>query len=370
MTRWQEAFRGQRVLVTGHTGFKGSWLCEWLLGLGAEVTGLALQPPTQPSLFEQLRLSGRLRDQRVDLRDLEAVVNVWQAVRPQIVFHLAAQSLVREGFRAPWATFGTNTMGTANLLEAARRQGEACAIVVATTDKCYENDSAGHIFGEDAPLGGHDPYSASKAAAELVVTGYRGAFEAEARPIAVATARAGNVIGGGDWAVDRLVPDFVRAAAAGQPVVIRHPTATRPWQHVAEPLAGYLQLAVALTDPQRTRECQRAFNFGPSPTNEYSVCEVTALLKGVWPCRVEELPAPTGPKEAGALRLDSTRAERLLGWRPVWTCAQAVQRTARWYRDALEEGRNAQALVQQDLDDYTAALTGAGQPPPLAHHGS
>ena len=238
-------YAGKRVLVTGHTGFKGSWLCEWLLGLGAKVTGYSLSPPTQPALFEQLGLAGRLRHIIGDIRDLPGLSRALRKARPDFVFHLAAQPLVRDSYANPVETFAVNLMGTVHVLEALRSVRHPCAAVFITTDKCYENREWAYGYREDDPLGGSDPYSASKGAAELAISSYRRSFFGS-HPVRIASARAGNVIGGGDWAVDRIVPDCMRALEKGKPIPVRNPKATRPWQHVLEPLSGYLWLGACL----------------------------------------------------------------------------------------------------------------------------
>ena len=256
-------YRGKRVLVTGHTGFKGSWLCEWLLALGADVTGLALPPPTSPALFDQLGLASRVKDRRGDIRDLATVRAAVEAARPDFVFHLAAQPLVRLSYAQPVETYATNIMGTVHIMEAVRLAGIACTVVVVTTDKCYENHERAHAYREDEPMGGHDPYSSSKGAVELVVSAYRRSyFSAPDSPVRLASARAGNVIGGGDWALDRIVPDCIRSLQRGEAIPVRNRHATRPWQHVLEPLSGYLWLAARLAGADKTAARIIAAMFG------------------------------------------------------------------------------------------------------------
>ena len=337
---------GRRVLVTGHTGFKGAWLCLWLERLGAEVAAFALPPPEPQSLWARLR-SG-VRSTFGDLRDPNAVRAAVRAARPQIVFHLAAQALVRESYREPLATFATNLLGTAHLLDACRGVEDLDAVIVVTSDKVYANDGGGRAFAEGDPLGGHDPYSASKACAELVTASYRASFFAGGPPIA--TARAGNVIGGGDRSPDRLVPDCVRALEAGEPVRLRYPRAVRPWQHVLDPLAGYLQLAQALARaPART---PRSVNFGPDPASFRTAAEVVdafgAHFGGRPGWRADGAPQPV---EAATLCLSSTLARTALGWRPRLSFEAAVAWTAGWQR-AIQAGEDATAVTCAQIDRY------------------
>ena len=271
-------YRGRRVFVTGHTGFKGAWLSRWLVRVGADVTGYALEPPSDPSLFQALRLQDDVRHIVADVRDHERLTGEMAKARPEVVFHLAAQPLVRESYLAPRPTFDTNVMGTVNVLEAARRSASVSAVVVVTSDKCYRNEGDGRALLEGDPLGGLDPYSSSKGCAELVTAAYAASFFAEGS-CAIASARAGNVIGGGDWAADRIVPDCVRALAAGETVVVRNPEAVRPWQHVLEPLAGYLGLGESLL--QGGHEFAGPWNFGPSPGDQGLTVQ---LGRGAIPC--------------------------------------------------------------------------------------
>lgn len=345
-------WRGKRVLLTGHTGFKGSWLALWLTRLGAEVTGLALQPATEPNLFTLARVGELLPASHwCDLRNVQAVRAQVHAARPQIVLHLAAQALVRAGYAAPIDTYATNVMGTAHVLDALRGQPDVRVAVVVTTDKVYRNREWCYPYREDDPLGGHDPYSASKAAAEIVTASYRDAFLAT-QGVAVATARAGNVIGGGDWAAERLLPDAVRAWAAGQNLHIRHPEATRPWQHVIEPLAAYLRLAERLwDDPARAG----AYNFGPLPHEAATVKNVIKMASCAYAASATSYENNSSqPHEAGWLALEASHARQTLGVVPHWGLSTAVARTMAWYR-AQHGGADARTLCLADLDAWEAA---------------
>ena len=320
-------WRGRRVLLTGHTGFKGAWLRLWLQELGAEVTGFALAPETTPNLSDLL--TDGCRSIIGDLRDAALVQRIVTEANPGIVIHMAAQALVRESYRDPLATYATNVLGTANVLQACRAARQLAAVVVVTSDKVYENDGAGRAFGEGDRLGGHDPYSNSKACAELVTASFRDSFY-RAGP-ALATARAGNVIGGGDWSADRLIPDCVRALARGLPVCLRYPGAVRPWQHVLEPLSGYLALAQGLVQSPTTTP--QAVNFGPDPASFRTVSAVVDAFghsfggRPGWTADGGEHPA-----EAPALTLTSELAARTLGWSPRLTIEQSLAWTADWYR--------------------------------------
>ena len=343
---------GKRVLLTGHTGFKGGWLALWLSELGAHVHGYALQPPTTPSLFETAGVARSVRTSTIaDVRDLAAVTAAVQAVKPEIVFHLAAQPLVRESYRSPVETYATNVMGTVHLLEALRSIDGVRTVVNVTTDKCYENDGRPSPYVENDPMGGHDPYSSSKGCAELVTAAYRRSFLSE-RKVRVTTARAGNVIGGGDWAPDRLVPDFLRSLDAGQELIIRSPDATRPWQHVLEPLSGYLMLAERLCTGKA--EFDGAWNFGPALEDVKAVrWIVERLCSGVPGASWRVDPAPQ-PHEAHALTLDSTKARERLGWRPRWEIGLAIDRTLDWHR-AWRSGADMREVCLRQIAEYEAA---------------
>ncbi len=348
------AFAGKRVLLTGHTGFKGGWLAVWLHDLGAVVTGVGLPPSTEPSFFEDVGVGGLCRHVLGDIRDFEALRRLVRDSRPEVVFHLAAQALVRVSYEEPLDTLRTNVLGTANLLEALRLERQRCAVVVVTSDKCYENREWVYGYRENDPLGGHDVYSTSKGAAELVVQSYRRSFFPPGclpeHGVALASARAGNAIGGGDWAKDRIVPDAVRALSAGRPVPVRNPDAVRPWQHVLEPLGGYLLLAERLLGPDRARFCE-AWNFGPGTGSAQPVRTVVESLVSWWG-EGGWIHAQQGdaPHEAGLLRLSIDKAATHLGWAPRWQLPKAVAQTAEWYRaraaQASPEALHALCLQQ------------------------
>jgi CDP-glucose 4,6-dehydratase len=331
-------YAGRRVLVTGHTGFKGSWMALWLQAMGADVFGLALPASGELNHSRLLRLP--LTEALVDLRDADATRLALQRMRPEFVFHLAAQPLVRRSYREPSATFDINVMGLVNLLEAVRATPSVRVVVNATSDKCYLNHGIERGYREADALGGHDPYSASKACAEIVSASYRSSFlavdDGRGHAMALATARAGNVIGGGDWSEDRLVPDLVRSAVTGTPVRVRYPNATRPWQHVLEPLAGYLLLGQRLR--YDTSASAGAWNFGPDASGELSVAQVIAAIAAHWPAVRHELESAAQPHEAALLQLDCTKARARLGWRPVWDAEVTFERTARWYRNQHASG--------------------------------
>jgi CDP-glucose 4,6-dehydratase len=359
----KDAFRGRRVLVTGHTGFKGGWLTIWLSSLGAEVTGLALPPEPGPGIFTDAAVGETCRSILGDVREPEQVRRAVEQCRPEVVFHLAAQALVRRSYEEPLGTFATNVMGTAHLLEAMRTAGRPCAVVVVTSDKCYENREWSYAYRENDPMGGHDPYSASKGAAELVTQSFRRSFfspgSLERHGVALATARAGNVIGGGDWAQDRIVPDAIRALSAGSPVPVRNPRAIRPWQHVLEPLSGYLVLAAGLLGadgPARERLCD-AWNFGPLPESAQPVEAMVRLLVEAWGSGSWVVtPQSQAPHEAGLLRLAIDKAVVALGWAPRWELRKAVEATASWYREHQRRPGAAElrALTERQIADYCA----------------
>ncbi|MCZ8325615.1 MAG: CDP-glucose 4,6-dehydratase [Sphingomonadaceae bacterium] len=351
-------WQGRRVLVTGHTGFKGSWLALWLHRLGAEVTGIALDPPTTPSLFAEARIAELVDHHVCDIRDLARVHEIFAKARPEVVFHLAAQPLVRLSYEQPVETFDTNVMGTVHLLEAARLVGSVEAFVCITTDKCYENREWVWPYRESDPMGGYDPYSSSKGCAELVVSAYRRSFfpvqAIGEGGMALASVRAGNVIGGGDWALDRLLPDLVRAFERGEAPAIRSPSAVRPWQHVLEALHGYLLIAERLLADEG--EFADAWNFGPADSDARPVSWIVAQLQALW--GETKPPQPwTGavPHEAGLLRLDTSKARALLGWSPVLPLGEALGWIVEWHK-AFAAGGDARHLTQDQIDRYRALL--------------
>lgn len=334
MIQFCDIYRGTRVLITGHTGFKGSWLSFWLNELGAQISGISLDPETQPNHWDQLNLS--IDDQRLDIRNADKLREVVETFRPDIVFHLAAQPLVRRSYREPIDNWSTNVMGTAHVLEACRHVKSVRAIVVVTTDKVYANQEWPWGYREADRLGGHDPYSASKAACELLIDSYRKSFFNHENAPFLASARAGNVIGGGDWSEDRLIPDLVRSVSKHKPLVIRSPHATRPWQHVLECLAGYLLLGQRLLE--KRLEFTEAWNFGPAPEDNRTVAEVLTLLQAHWPELKWEQTETPQPHEATLLYLDHAKAKGILDWQPIWSLDQAMQSTADWYRQFQEQG--------------------------------
>ncbi|MBM4021639.1 MAG: CDP-glucose 4,6-dehydratase [Planctomycetes bacterium] len=358
-------FAGRKVLVTGHTGFKGAWLSEWLLGLGAEVIGYALPPATDPALCDQLGLAARVQHVVGDVRSAATIAEVVHSTRPDFIFHLAAQSLVRPSYEQPVETFATNVTGTINLLEAVRATTSRCVVVVVTSDKCYHNREWMYGYREEDPLGGHDPYSASKAAVELATAAWRASFF-RASAVRVATARAGNVIGGGDWAADRIVPDCVRALQAGRPIPIRNRLATRPWQHVLEPLAGYLWLAACLDGvpgPAAGEPLDSAFNFGPDAGGTRNVSALVDALLAHWPGEWADAADGQAPHEARLLHLANDKAARLLGWRPVWSFERTVAETVAWYRESAAAGPAGIAnRTRRQIAAYTTEAATAGQP--------
>jgi CDP-glucose 4,6-dehydratase len=347
-------YRGRRVLVTGDTGFKGSWLALWLSELGAEVTGLALPPERGDDHFPMLALDRVIRHVDGDIRDREALYRVFGEAQPEIVFHLAAQSLVRRSYAEPIGTFETNVLGSVNVLEAVRCTPSVISLVYVTSDKCYRNREWVWGYRESDELGGRDPYSASKAAAELVFSSYRDSFLAAREKLGAASARAGNVIGGGDWAPDRLVPDCIRSLQLGQPIRLRNPASTRPWQHVLEPLHGYLLLGLRLIeDPRRF---SGPWNFGPDDSAAQSVEEVARRIVALWGSGsiVREAEA-AAPHEAGRLHLNVDKARLQLGWKPKWTFERAVAEAVAWY-SAVNQGVPAADASRHQLQTYMEQL--------------
>lgn len=338
-------FKNRRVLVTGHTGFKGSWLVLWLQLLGAKVTGISLPPETSPNHWNLLGLD--VESFHLDIRNGELLRQKILATKPEIVFHLAAQPLVRRSYQRPLETWATNVMGTANVLDACRQVEKLAAMVIVTTDKCYENKEWVWGYREIDPLGGHDPYSASKAGSELVASSYRHSFFNTPSGPLLATARAGNVIGGGDWSEDRLIPDLVRSVEAGKPLEIRSPNATRPWQHVLECLSGYLMLGQKLLEGNKS--CADAWNFGPDREGNRQVKQVLAALKADWPTMEWRCGDTPQPHEAQLLHLDSSKAREQLHWRPVWTFDEGVAATGEWYRAWMDR---SDVVSHKQLQNY------------------
>ena len=372
-TQLKKAYEGKTVLVTGHTGFKGSWMSEWLLMLGARVVGIALPPDTDPALFDQLGLAERLEHQILDIRDSQALKRRVLEAQPDFILHLAAQPLVRLSYTEPVETWETNVMGTVNLLDALReldqhyaQSHKTCASVFITTDKCYENREWLHGYREEDALGGYDPYSSSKAAAELAIAAYRRSFFSvetanQAPRIGIASARAGNVIGGGDWAQDRIIPDCIRNLAESKPIPIRNPNATRPWQHVLEPLAGYLQLAakqasaLQADDADEAKKFCDAYNFGPAVTANQPVKTLVEEILKTWSGEWRDESDPLAPHEAGLLSLNWDKAYHQLGWSPKWGFEDTIERTIAWYQHKIRNGGDALKLVRQDITDFSAA---------------
>jgi CDP-glucose 4,6-dehydratase len=341
---------GRRVLLTGHTGFKGAWLALWLQSLGAQVTGFADKVPTEPSLYELARVGEGMESVVGDIRDAEAVAAATAGCDPEVVIHMAAQPMVRRSFLEPRVTYETNVMGTVNLLEAARAGGSVRVVVNVTSDKCYENREWDWGYREGEPMGGHDPYSSSKGAAEIVTAAYRRSFFSDPDGPQLASARAGNVIGGGDWGEDRLVPDVMRAVLAGESVRVRNPNAIRPWQHVINPLSGYLILAQALWEDPAAAD---GWNFGPPDEEAEPVGALVERLAELWPERVRwTVDEGPHPHEAHYLKLDSSRARARLGWRPLAPLEQGLAATAEWYRD-YESGADMRAVTLAQLAEFT-----------------
>lgn len=356
-------WHGRNVFMTGHTGFKGAWMSLLLGHLGARVTGYSLRPEGEHTLFDICGVADRVTSHHIaDIRDGSKLQAEVDAARPDVIFHLAAQSLVRRSYAQPIETFETNVMGTAQVLEAARRIDHPCAVVIVTTDKVYENPEDIYPFRETDRLGANDPYSASKAAAELVTTTWRKAFApSNRRGMRVASVRAGNVVGGGDWAEDRLIPDCVRAFVAGRPAQIRNPAAVRPWQHALDPLCGYMRVAERLLDDTTAAISEPMWNFGPDLGGETRTLDVATRAAQIWgdDAQLEVAPQVDAPKEAGLLRLDSTKAKVELGWRPVWHLERTIARTVDWYKAwAREEDMGAVCddQIAEFLSDASAQV--------------
>lgn len=355
MIDFRDFFKGKRVFVTGHTGFKGSWLCIWLNSLGANVTGFALQPPTIPSLFELTDLAKSVKSIIGDIRDFTFLRNELLTAQPEIVIHMAAQPLVRESYKNPLETYQVNVLGTANLLEAIRSCQTVKAVVNVTTDKCYENKEWVWPYRENEPLGGYDPYSSSKACSELVTTAFRSSFfnpadYGKSHQVALASARAGNVIGGGDWAEDRLIPDFIKAILNNETIKIRNPQAIRPWQHVLEPLSGYLLLAKKLYE--KGVKYAEAWNFGPDENDAKPVSWIIENLIAKWPNKiVYEIDQNKHPHEANYLKLDCSNAKNKLNWQPRWNLDITLDKIVDWVK-AYKNQENILAITLKQIKDY------------------
>ena len=350
----QKFWRGHRVFLTGHTGFKGSWLALWLQELGAEVTGFALSPPTEPSLFEVANVGRGMRSHIGDIRDAGALTKALRDARPEIVLHLAAQPIVRQSYVDPVETYSTNVMGLVYLFEAMRAVGGVKACVNVTSDKCYENREWAYGYRENDAMGGYDPYSSSKGCSELVTSAYRRSFFSTKNggsQLALASARAGNVIGGGDWAADRLVPDILRAIGAGRPARIRNPSSVRPWQHVLEPISGYLMLAERLAG-ETPEAFAQGWNFGPAPEDTRPVEWIAERIVRAWEKSATwERDAASGPHEAHVLSLNCLKANRELGWRPVWSIGRATEKIIDWHRAYLDRKEMRSETVRQ-ISEY------------------
>ncbi len=345
----KEFWNGRSVLVTGHTGFKGAWLTAWLLSMGARVTGYSDRVPTEPSLFSLIGLGDHINDIRGDVRDIDALESAIRDEHPDVVLHLAAQSLVRASYLRPVDTYSINVLGTANILEAVRLVGGVAVTLVVTSDKCYDNNERTGGYREDDPMGGQDPYSSSKGCAELVTNAYRASFFSGSDAGRVATARAGNVIGGGDWSEDRLVPDVMRAALSGRPVSVRYPSAVRPWQHVLDCLSGYLVLVQQLWDDPTL---QGGWNFGPDSSDHRTVSDVVTRLSDLWPGEISvALDAGEQLHEAGTLALDCTKAHQDLGWSPRWDFDEALSRVVEWFVTHRDHG-DITAMTNAQIEAY------------------
>lgn len=353
---FQSNYQGRRVLVTGHTGFKGSWLTLWLKELGADLAGYSLPPPTEKNAFHSLGLQKVITDFRGDIRDKVSLEKAFEEFQPEVVFHLAAQPLVRRSYELPLETYETNVIGTLNVYEACRKTASIKAVVSITTDKCYENREWVWGYRENDPMGGYDPYSASKGCAEILSSSYRSSFwnlekYGKDHHVLLATARAGNVIGGGDWAIDRLIPDCIRALSSGKEIKLRHPDATRPWQHVLEPLAGYLWLGSRLLAGQK--QFAEGWNFGPEDQDVLSVLDMVKLTCKAWgngSWRVEPAPAM---HEAHLLKLDISKARALLGWRPVYRSDEAIDATVGWYSQESKDPTVMKNFSTEQIHNFT-----------------
>jgi len=353
--QFEDRLVGKKILVTGHTGFTGGWACLWLKSIGAEVAGYALAPDTTPSLFTQLNLEQEMASTLGDICDFDALLNAVEAFQPDLILHLAAQPLVRKSYREPVNTFLVNAQGTAHVLEAARLVKSVKGVLCITTDKVYKNNEWAWPYRENDPLGGKDPYSASKAAAEMIIQSYAASYPAsEGKGPAIATARGGNIIGGGDWSEDRLIPDFVRAAIDGSAMTLRYPDATRPWQHVLALVHGYLVILAGLVSDQPERVA-KAWNLGPQELKQYSVRNVLELMSAHW--QRPDLEYMDNPlPEAGSLALDSSIARNQLNWIPVWDTEEVVRQTAVWYRDFYDAPEKTREITLSQINEWRAGI--------------
>lgn len=348
---WKETYNGKRVLITGHSGFKGGWLTLWLQTMGAQICGYSLPPNTHPALFDAAQVQDGIQNVFGDILDREKLNNTFQEFQPEIVFHLAAQPLVRLSYAEPVVTYETNVIGTLNVLEAARKCGSVKAFVNVTTDKCYENKEVARGYREDEPMGGYDMYSSSKGCVEILSSSYRRSFLQDG--YALATARAGNVIGGGDWAADRLIPDCVRSIEKGLEIEIRNPAATRPWQHVLEPLSGYLLLGHLLYT--QGKQYAEGFNLGPNPGSVLTVSEVAEMVVKEYGKGSVKVHKRDDLHEANLLMLDISKAARVLGWTPTYTAQQAIAETVAWYK-RFYQGEAMRAFTLQQIEKYEAHI--------------
>lgn len=352
---FRNIYKNKKILITGHTGFKGAWLTQWLLELGANICGYSLNPPTEINLFNNLRIENEITHIVSDIRDYQSLLRVFQDFNPEIVFHLAAQPLVRTSYLNPIETYQTNVMGTVNVLEAIRNCESVKSAIIITTDKCYENKEWVYGYRENDPMGGYDPYSASKGCAEIVISSYRNSFFnienfGKAHNIALASARAGNVIGGGDWALDRLIPDCIRAITNNETIVLRNPVSTRPWQHVLEPLAGYLWLGCkTLEDGKKYSE---AWNFGPYDEDVLTVEEVVNKIINFWKHGDYKIESDNIYHEANLLKLDISKAFFKLNWKTVYKANKAIEKTAEWYKLYYEKSKDIKVLTINHINDY------------------
>lgn len=352
---YNEIYKNKKVFITGHTGFKGSWLAIWLTQLGAKVCGYSLEPNTKPSMFNELNISGKIEKSVIgDILDTEKLEKTMREFKPDIIFHLAAQPLVRLSYSEPVLTYQTNVIGTLNVLEAARKTPSVKAFVNVTTDKCYENKEVKRGYKEDDPMGGYDMYSSSKGCVEIMSSSYRRSFLQKENTYAMATARAGNVIGGGDWALDRLIPDCIRGINKGIDIEIRNPIAVRPWQHVLEPLSGYLLLGEKLlTDGKKYAD---GFNFGPNEESILTVAEVAKQLTEIYGKGKVVIGEKSPLHEAGLLMLNIEKAKKVLGWQPAYTANEALQKTVEWYRHFYNKDIDMYEFTCRQIDEYAGRI--------------